>query len=71
MNANLTEIQNQVVDALARKGFSINSVDDSCGETTVFMSKRVKPYSTRYAEVDSTGLVNGLALPAFIQSLNA
>jgi hypothetical protein len=71
MNANqFTEIQNQVVDALARKGFSINSVDDSCDEVTVFMSKRVKSYSTRYAEVDSTGLVNGLALAAFLTQLN-
>jgi hypothetical protein len=73
MNANeLTLIQNQVTDALARKGFNINSVSD-CGddEATVFMSKRIKSYSTRYAEVDARGLVNGVALTEFLGSLNS
>lgn len=69
MNAELTDIQNQVVDALAAKGWRVNSVS-SCGEDdseqTVFMSKRVKSYSTHYAEVDAQGLVNGKPLELFI-----
>jgi hypothetical protein len=70
MNANeLTPIQNQVSDALARKGWHVNSVRD-CGEdeATVFMSKRIKSYSTRYAEVDARGLVNGVSLTEFLGS---
>jgi len=73
MNANsLTAIQNQVTDSLASRGFHINTVSD-CGEdeATVFMSKRVKPYSTRYAEVDAQGLVNGVALTEFLGSLTS
>jgi hypothetical protein len=63
----LTEIQNQVVEALTKRGFRINMIqagDESEGPT-VYMSRRVKHYRTHYAEVDDTGLVNGQSLEKF------
>jgi hypothetical protein len=59
-----TAIQDETVNKLLRMGFEENATradnPDESEACTVYMSKRVKSYSTRYVEVDSNGLCNGL-----------
>jgi hypothetical protein len=56
----MTTEQTAVVNKLQNKGWITNLVSpDSEGECIVYMSKRITKYSTRYAEVDEQGLVNG------------
>lgn len=66
----LSPIQDQVVNILAERGFGINDTREHEGDDwpTVYMSKRVKSYSTRYAEVDGLGFVNGDSLQNFLKS---
>jgi hypothetical protein len=69
---NLTPIQDQTVNTLANMGFSIDLTDVDHSESeacTVYMSKRVKHYSTQYVEVDSLGLCNGVSFEAFKKGL--
>jgi hypothetical protein len=64
----LSEVQSEVVAKLEKRGFRVNDTRHFEGDTfaTVFMSKRVKSYSTHYAEVDGAGWVNGKHLDDFI-----
>jgi len=68
----LTPIQDEVVNALARKRYHINKVSHQYAEEeggpTVYMSKRPNKYSTRYASVAPDGSVNGMPLKEFFGS---
>ena len=57
----LTTEQQAVVAKLLKRGFVENRVQHFEGEPapTVFLSKRVNSYSTRYAEVGPDASING------------
>lgn len=56
-----SKAQESALAKLETAGFEIDRVSEFEDEKhpTIFLSKRVSSYSTRYAEVDSDGLVNG------------
>lgn len=70
MQATETPVQTQVVAKLVKKGFRVNTVFHAHDEDVVeVMMMRKRGPSTRYADVDSEGLVNGQTLTDFLASL--
>lgn len=67
----LTPIQDRVVNALAKKKYYVNRVSyqfaEEEGGPTVFMTMKPNHYTSRYAEVDPNGLVNGETLEDFLK----
>lgn len=67
----LTEIQDKVVNALAKRKYYVNRVSyqfaEEEGGPTVFMTMKPNHYTSRYAEVDPNGLVNGETLEDFLK----
>jgi hypothetical protein len=66
----LTDIQDKVVNALVKRKYYVNRVSyqfaEQEGGPTVFMTMKPNHYTSRYAEVDPNGLVNGESLEEFL-----
>ena len=73
MDEQLSAAQEAVVAKLEKLGFRVNSVTPFEGEPnpTVFMSKRVRSFGTRYAEVGPDATVNGVDVDKYILDYKA
>ena len=66
-----TQIQDEVVAALEKRGFRINDTisGNEDGAACVLLSRKRKS-TTHYAEVEADGLVNGTSLATFLLGCN-